>query len=225
MLEKLRRYTRGQRRKLFEEFLAISNHPMKIVDLGGTVTFWTDWGLSERPMLDITLVNNHEVDTVHADDAINLPNIRRIDADVLTLKIEDLRSYDLIFSNSLIEHLPGAAAQAKLASVITESEMPYFVQTPNKMSPVDPHYPRPYVPFFGAYPRGLQARLLTVSGLGSGSREVTYESAMHRLDYYYPLSKNDVCNLFPNAAVTKERVLGVPMSIIARWKPGQQTYR
>jgi hypothetical protein len=193
--------------------------PVRLIDLGGTVKFWEDWGLARRPQLDVTLVNNHDRDKNHQDDPITLPNLRRLRADVLTLTAEDFAQYDVIFSNSLIEHLPGRALQQQLARAIIDSGRPYFLQTPNKRSPIDPHFPRPYVPFFATYPRPLQARLLSWSSLGSGSVAPSYQAALQRLQNYYPMTVNDIRRCFPRARVVVERPLGVPMSIIAMSHP------
>jgi hypothetical protein len=215
MLHKLRRYTRKKRLARFNEFMKGATGPVRLIDLGGTVKFWEDWGLAKQPLLDVTLVNNHDLDKSHSNDPIALPNIRRLNADVLTLSAANLAEYDVIFSNSLIEHLPGRQAQRQLAQAIRDSGRPYFLQTPNKRSPVDPHFPKPYVPFFATYPRTVQARLLSWSALGSGSASPSYEAALTRLQNYYPLTTRDVRQLFPQARVVVERPMGVPMSIIA----------
>jgi hypothetical protein len=215
MLHRLRRYTREQRLKLFNAFMKGVTGRTRLVDLGGTVRFWENWGLAKQPLLDVTLVNNHDRDKHHANDTIALPNLRRISADVLTLSAADFAQYDVIFSNSLIEHLPGRELQQRLARAIVESGRPYFLQTPNKRSPLDPHFPRPYVPFFAAYPRALQARLLSWSALGSGSASPSYAAALARLDNYYPLTTREVRQLFPEARIVIERPLGVPLSIVA----------
>ncbi len=215
MLKKLRRYTRGQRLKRFNDFMRSANGRIRLIDLGGTVKFWEDWGLGAQPLFEVTLVNNHDRDKCHADDPIRLPNIRRLRADVLTLSAADFAEYDVIFSNSLIEHLPGRELQRQLARAIVDSGRPYFLQTPNKRSPLDPHFPRPYVPFFATYPRSLQARLLSWFALGSGSASPSYDAALTRLQNYYPLTARDVRQLFPQARIVLERPLGVPMSIIA----------
>ena len=103
----------------------------------------------------------------------------------------------------------------QLARAIIDSKRPYFLQTPNKRSPLDPHFPRPYVPFFATYPRALQARLLSWSALGSGSAAPSYAAAITRLENYFPLTTRDVRQLFPQARIVVERPLGVPLSIIA----------
>lgn len=215
MLQRLRRFTREQRRKLFDEFMKGVTGRTRLIDLGGTVKFWENWGLAKQPLVDVTLVNNHDLDKNHANDPITLPNIRRLNADVLTLSAADFAQYDVIFSNSLIEHLPGRELQRQLAQAIIDSGRPYFLQTPNKRSPLDPHFPRPYVPFFAAYPRPVQARLLSWSALGSSCAAPSYDAALARLQNYFPLTARDVRQLFPQARIVMERPLGVPMSIIA----------
>jgi hypothetical protein len=52
-----------------------SKAPSSVADLGGTGPFWINWGLSDRPLMDVTPINNHSVDTVHANSEIELPNI------------------------------------------------------------------------------------------------------------------------------------------------------
>jgi hypothetical protein len=214
MLQKLRRYTREMRLARFNEFMKGSTGPVRLIDLGGTVKFWEDWGLAKKPLLDVTLVNNHQ-DISRANDPIVLPNIHRRVADVLTLSAADLAEYDVIFSNSMIEHLPSRPAQQQLAEAIRDSGRPYFLQTPNKRSPIDPHFPSPYAPFFAAYPRPVQARLLTWSPLGSAAAAPSYQAALRRLENYHPLTPRDLRQLFPKARVVVERPMGVPMSIIA----------
>jgi hypothetical protein len=215
MLHRLRRYTREKRLERFNAFVKGVSGQIRLIDLGGTVKFWEDWGLAKQPRLDVTIVNDHHIDKNHEHDRLSLPNIHRLQADVLTLSAVDLAQFDVIFSNSLIEHLPGPEAQRQLAQAIIDSGRPYFMQTPNKRSPVDPHFPRPYVPFFAAYPRPLQARLLSWSALGSGSAAPSYAAALERLSNYYPLTTRGVRQLFPQARIVMERPLGVPMSIIA----------
>jgi hypothetical protein len=222
MLQRLRQYTRAQRHKRFDDFMKHASGHIRLVDLGGTVNFWENWGLAAQPHLAVTIVNDHHADKTYENAPISLPNLSRLRADVLTLTAADLAGYDVIFSNSLIEHLPGQPAQRQLAQAIIDSGRPYFLQTPNKRSPVDPHFPKPYVPFFATWPRPLQARMLSWSALGSGSAAPSFEAALARLEHYHPLTKSDVRELFPRARVVMERPLGVPMSIIAMSENRQQ---
>src|SRR6187401_1616738 len=74
MLEGLRRYTREQRLKRFNDFMSVVTGPVRLIDLGGTIKFWENWGLAKKPLLDVTVVNSHELDKCHQDDPITLPN-------------------------------------------------------------------------------------------------------------------------------------------------------
>lgn len=215
MIGTLRRYTRTRRARLFRDFIdGIPGH-VRIVDLGGTISYWREWGLKPDDRFDVTLINNHDADKTQVHECSTLPNLRNVMRDVCDLTPDDYREYDVIFSNSFIEHLTSHELQADVARRITECGRPYFIQTPNKYSPVDPHFPRPYVPFFAAYPRTMQARLLTLGALGSGSPSPSFDAAMARLQYYHPLSRHEVRELFPNARVVMEWPMGVPMSIVA----------
>ena|ERR1700693_4941023 len=153
----------------------------------------------------------------------NAPFIVNRRADVLTLTKDDFTSFDLIFSNSMIEHLSSQHAQRELADRIVSSELPYFIQVPNKYAPIDPHIPRLYLPFFGAYPKPVQARILTLTAFDRGGRKPAslaeaYESF---LNYYNPLGMRDMRKLFPGAKVEFERAFGAPMSILAYRLAGQ----
>lgn len=217
IVQHLRSYTRGRRKLRFQHFIANlprTGGPLRIIDIGGTVPFWTRWwGLREDDGIHVTLVNDHTQDETD-DEESNVPFLANLRTDATTLTAEDFSRYDCVFSNSCIEHLATWRDQMRMARTIMGSRLPYFVQVPNKFAPIDPHYPRPYVPFFGAYPKEVQRRLLTLSALGSGGRH-TYESAGELLTYYNPLGPEDMRRLFPDAEVVIERPMGVPMSILA----------
>ena len=215
MLHRLRRYTRGKRLERFNSFVKGVSGQVRLIDLGGTVQVLGRLGPGEAAAAgrhDRQRPPHRQESRARSPLAAeHSPSAGRC-ADAVAA---DLAEYDVIFSNSLIEHLPSPEAQRQLAQAIIDSGRPYFLQTPNKRSPVDPHFPRPYVPFFAAYPRPLQARLLSWSALGSGSAAPSYAAALERLSNYYPLTTRGVRQLFPQARIVMERPLGVPMSIIA----------
>jgi hypothetical protein len=215
MIETLRQYTRTRRARLFREFIERIPGRLRIVDLGGTISYWNEWGLTADDRFHVTLINNHDANKTQLHERTTLPNLDNVLRDACDVTADDYRQYDVIFSNSFIEHLTSREKQVGVARRIIDSGRPYFIQTPNKYSLVDPHFPRPYVPFFAAYPRAVQARLLTFGALGSGSSSPSFEAAMARLQYYHPLSREDVRELFPDARIVVERPMGVPMSIVA----------
>ncbi len=215
VIPRLRVMTRSRRGQRFRRFLSGMNRPVRIVDLGGTARFWEAWGIEAQDRLEITLVNNHHIDKTNVRYHATSPFMHDLLQDATLLPTEFFDQYDLIFSNSFIEHLSDRAEQRKLAAEIVQSGKPYFIQTPNKFSPVDPHFPSSLVPFFAVYPRALQAALLTRSGLSGGHRYPSFAAAQTALQYYNPLGVADVRGLFADAAIEIERPMGVPMSILA----------
>lgn len=177
--------------------------------------FWEQWGVTAADGLEITLVNHHLIDRTNVGVSNPFTFIRDRFADATLLSAADLREYDLIFSNSFLEHLPEREQQVAMTRKILESGRWYFIQVPNKFSPIDPHFPRPYVPFFALYPKELQARLWSLSALGSESKADSIEAARLGLRYYNPLGWRDMRRLLPDAELRVERPLGVPMSILA----------
>jgi hypothetical protein len=216
MVSQIREWTRARRRTHFFRFLP-PRRPLRIIDLGGTVPFWRGWGITADDRLHVTLINNHHVDKTAAGYGQPGPNIENCLMDANDVTVGLLRSFDLVFSNSFIEHLGSRSEQATLASKICESGKPYFIQVPNKSSPLDPHFPSPFAPFFAMYPRRMQAALLARFRLGSGTKSGSVEAAMERLRFYNPLGLSDVKAMFPGAKFALERPLGVPMSVLA-WR-------
>jgi hypothetical protein len=215
MLAQLRQFTRSQRGQRFRAYVREMRWPLRILDLGGTVRFWEAWDIGSQQDVVVTLINNHAVDPTNRGVVSSCKNIIDVNADVTAITVDYMRRFDLVFSNSVIEHLPSAAEQVAVAGTISASGRAYFIQTPNKYAPIDPHFPRPYVPFFAAYPRHLQARLLTWTDLGSGWRSPNMEMSLTRMASYLPLSVADVRALFPDAEIVMEPPMGVPMSILA----------
>jgi hypothetical protein len=215
MINRLRSYSSAKRNKEFRAFITAMKRPLNIIDLGGTVAFWARWGMTLLDECQITLINNHVLDPTNRNVENPFPFITNKVADAMAMTEEEFRQYDLIFSNSFFEHLEHRAAQARLAKIIIASGVPYFIQVPNKRSPVDPHFPSPFVPFFALYPEWLRARLLTMGAFGSGGRAPSLAQARLRMRYYNPLGKFDTVTLFPNAKIRMERPLGIATSILA----------
>jgi hypothetical protein len=219
-LRHIRVKTRAARRERFDAFLANvrrglakSHGSVKVMDIGGTVAFWEDWWkLSECDGLHVTLINNHARDTTNKDRGSTSLLVENVCRDANSLTLAELCQYDLIFSNSFFEHLGSRDEQSALARAVAASGLPYFVQVPNKRSPVDPHHP--FAPFFAVYPFWLRVNLLRLSGFGGG-RAASLGEARERERYYNPLGQADMRELFPDASIVIEKPLGIPMSILA----------
>jgi hypothetical protein len=221
-LTRLRKKTRAERREIFTWFLADirptndrQTGRLRIVDIGGTVEFWEKWWeVTDADGIHVTLINTHEVDISCRGQASQHDFIADVRKDATTLTTSDLQHYDVIFSNSFLEHLKTWSDQRSLAENIISSKTPYFIQVPNKHSPIDPHHP--FVPFFALYPKWVRARLVTISSFGNpGQKAPSLAAAYEWQDGYTPLGVAEMQKLFPNATFKIERPLGIPMSIIA----------
>jgi SAM-dependent methyltransferase len=126
--------------------------------------------------------------TVHVADATQLPF-----AD---------REFPIVFSSSVIEHVPPALQPAFAAEIRRVGER-YFVQTPNRWFPIEPHY---QLPFFQFLPRRLRMALNARFTLGWQKRGHWEEITL--------LSAGDLRRLFPDGELHRERALGLTKSLM-----------
>jgi hypothetical protein len=204
-----------QRSALFRRFVAGLPRPLRIIDLGGSAQMWSRWGVTAADGLQIVLANDHRMDTTHRSEALPGRFISSWAVDVLDLLPSSYEEFDVVFSNSMLEHLPSRDAQQRLAATIAATGKPYFIQVPNRRCIVDPHFPHPLAAFFGLWPRDLQVWAHHRHALGSTGRAKTREAAAAAIDSYHPFSRRDLARLFPDAAVVTEWNLGLPMSLVA----------
>jgi 2-polyprenyl-3-methyl-5-hydroxy-6-metoxy-1,4-benzoquinol methylase len=111
--------------------------------------------------------------------------------------------FPVVFSSSTIEHVP-AHLQRAFAGEIARVGRRYFVQTPNKWFPIEPHY---QFPFFQFLPERAQRALNRRFTLGWRER-----------GHWEPvrlLSARQLRRLFPDAEIHRERVFGLTKSLMA----------
>jgi SAM-dependent methyltransferase len=123
-------------------------------------------------------------------------------ADATRLPFRD-REFPLAFSSSVLEHIP-RERQAAFAAEIHRVADRYFVQTPNRFFPLEPHY---QLPFFQLLPRRAQRWLVASFALGWHERGEWEEITL--------LSAAGLARLFPEAEIHRERVLGLTKSLMA----------
>ena len=133
---------------------------------------------------------------------LDSPNVTVMEADGTELPFAD-GEFDVAFSNSVIEHVP-PDLQAKFAAEVERVAKRYFVQTPNKFFPIEPHY---QVPLFQFLPRRARMALNRRFSLGWQGKGHWEEITL--------LSARDLKRLFPGAEIRREKVLGLTKSLIA----------
>ena len=179
----------------------------RILDVGGNPRIWSTLPRDASP--SITYLNMPRA-AEPDDDRRHL-----VFGDGCRLPFPD-RSFDIAFSNSVIEHVGGLDAQAKFAAEIQRVSRVYWVQTPNRYFPVEQHLLTPVIHWL---PSGWQRALVprvTVWGLvtqaGPAERGFYFE---HYLNDIRLLSAGELTALFPGSRLIRERVFGWTKSLIA----------
>jgi SAM-dependent methyltransferase len=196
---------REKRFKFFLELLATvkTDKPIKILDIGGTEIYWERMNYAHAPNLEITLLNLSEVPTKH-------PNFTSIKGDACNLTQFEDNHFDIVFSNSVIEHLFTKENQIKMANEVMRVGRNYYVQTPNYYFPLEPHW---LFPFFQFLPFGTRVFLTRNFSLGMKKKAENKAQAVEMVDEVKLLTVNEMKNLFPTGTLYKERFLGLIKSI------------
>jgi SAM-dependent methyltransferase len=133
-----------------------------------------------------------------APEGYEAPHRDYVQSDARALPFAD-KEFAIAYSNSLIEHLE-PSDRAAFANEVKRVAQVYFVQTPNRWFPIEPHV---LIPFFQHLPLGARRRLWRF-GVSRGSFEDV------RL-----LDARELRSLFPDALIARERVGPLTKSLMA----------
>jgi len=188
----LRHFRRVRLRRLYLEFGI--NEETRILDVGGSSFLWDLAHSMGLPEPRVTI--------------LNMAGKADILADATALPFAD-GSFDLAFSNSVIEHLFCFEKQVKMAAEIRRVGKSFWVQTPDVRFPVEPHYMAPFIHWMPRGARHFLGRWMTPRGWmdSVGCSVLPQEVAL--------LSPSAVRRLFPDAVLVVERFAFLPKSIIA----------
>ena len=210
LLASLQRRFRARRMALLARTIGLSAE-MRVLDVGGTIEIWRLAPVMPRVVLLNQAFWPHQIEG--AAGAILGDGTRLPFAD---------QSFDLVFSNSVIEHVGDREAQARFAAEISRVGKRFWLQTPNRHFPVEQHM---WTPFVHWLPRSWQAAILKRFSVW---RMVTSHDACERefyVNHYLGsvrlLSATGLAALFPGARIERERFLGWTKSLIA-WKGGDK---
>lgn len=185
---------------------------MRVLDLGGTAWFW-----QTAPQLPahVTLVNldGEDDQTGPGIDAVDAPcSMSQLRADA-TSDLAPLvgERFDLVFSNSVIEHVGGYGARARFARNVERLADRYWVQTPYRYFPVEPHW---LFPGFQFLPLRLRATVSAHWPLGYVQTDSTDDGLEAALGTEL-MTVTEMRHLFPHASIVREALLGMTKSIIA----------
>ena len=190
------------RRKRMDRFYNLfqPSSQSRVLDIGGTPQTWIKES-KVRAFFPITLVNIRDNGSppserfTHArGNATNLPF--------------PSNTFDIAFSNSVIEHVGDWANQQAFASEARRVARNLWIQTPARSFPIEAHLLAPYIQYL---PKNIQHRIAPFTPRGLLQPDVVHAI----VDEVRLLTYREMKQLFPDCQILKERVLGLTKSYIA----------
>ena len=182
---------------------------MSVVDLGGSVESWRCAPVRPR---HVHIVNLEE----QPGEVPDWAEVDRGDACALPDRIRS-RRYDLAFSNSVIEHVGGHERRLRFAESVRGLADAYWVQTPYRYFPIEPHWVAPGMQFT---PIAVRRRLAHRWPLQHTKARDAAE-ALEGVLWVELLDRTQMRYYFPDAVLRSERIMGMTKSLIAVRAPGR----
>lgn len=180
---------------------------MRVVDLGGTVEYWLRAPV--RPK-QVTVINLFEPGS--SNESWLVPVTGDACRAVEALERTGLESsFDMVFSNSLLEHVGGHAKRAELADQVHRLADRHWVQTPYRYFPVEPHWLFPLMQFLPVNVRATIAHKWPLAHSRPSSR-ADAESAVMWTEL---VGIAQMRSYFPQSSVVHEKFAGLTKSLVA----------
>lgn len=185
---------RRKRVELFKLLLSKYSSDEFILDVGGSKLFWKNVIDAQFKVFVADVEGRDGVDVIC--DGCALPF---------------LDQSCIIFSNSVMEHVGGSPRQKQFADEMIRVGKAYYIQTPNKYFPIEPHT---YFPFFQFLTQSLKKFVLD-----KFVRSVLWGGEIPKNRYYeffniHLLSFRILRNLFPDTEIWRERIFGMTKSFV-----------
>jgi len=196
------------RRARFQLFLSLLDKlegHVEILDIGGTQEFWNIMLGDQDRDIRVTLLN---IDHQH----VTSPKFVSAAGDARSMPQFQDKSFDVVFSNSVIEHVGSYDDQRRMAFEVMRIGKRYFIQTPNKRFPMEPHF---LFPYFQYLPVDVRAQLVNRFNMGWYKRMPDLKAARREVESIQLLTRQGLTNLFPDATIYVERFAGLAKSFVA----------
>jgi hypothetical protein len=197
----------GGRRRALRQAWLVQTFPqlvdMSVLDLGGALATWT--ASDVRPK-HVHIVNLDKPPR----DVPKWAEVDRADACALPEHITR-RRYDLVYSNSVIEHVGGHYRRVRFAETVRSLADAHWVQTPYRYFPVEPHWLFPAMQFMPVRVRTMLASSWPLAH----TRHMDRGRATGIVLSTELLDRTQMRYLFPDSDLRTERYAGLPKSLIA----------
>lgn len=190
--------------------LQSSKEKVKILDVGGRRDYWNLLSSEMKSKVCISIINyNNEF---KSESAVNESiDVKYMEGDGCNMPEFEDQSFDLVHSNSVIEHVGSLQRMADFADEVRRVGNTYYIQTPYLWFPIEPHYGLPFVHWL---PGPTRAGLLSRYKLGYGGRARDYRTALMTADHTQIVDKKLMRELFPDGTLVKERFALMTKSLI-----------
>lgn len=141
---------------------------------------------------------------------VSYTNLRAAAGNAADLSIFSEQTFDLVYSNSVIEHLGSYEFQKRMAGEVMRVGKSFFIQTPNRYFPIEPHF---LVPFFQFFPHRLRLELVRHFNLGWYRKIEDPVLADRLIRSHRLLNESELQELFPNGSIYREKLLGITKSL------------
>ena len=194
------------RRKRMQRFHSLFSltPDMRILDIGGEPDTWIRES-GHRIDCHVTQIN------LRPKPAPEGSPITAVEGDATALPFAD-NSFDLAFSNSVIEHVGGWEKQQAFAREARRVAPRLWIQTPARSFPVEPHL---VAPLFHFLPRSWQRRLVRWTPRALMTPNVQLSALYFTVDTVRLLTYREFRQLFPDCSILRERFLGLTKSYVA----------
>jgi hypothetical protein len=196
---------RRKRTELFAKLLEPFHEPVRILDVGGTASFWVNNAPSLPKQCHFTLLN------LELESTGGLKNACSLVGDARETGLED-NEFDIVFSNSVIEHVGTLYDQMAMAKEVQRVAKSFFLQTPNRYFPLEPHF---LCPFWQFLPTWFRAALHRRVRLGWMNREPDALLARAGVEQVRLLTHYEMKRLFGDAQIHTETIGPLTKSLIA----------
>jgi hypothetical protein len=176
----------------------------RILDVGGYPWFWLDAPVTAR----ITLLNPHVIPGLSERFS---DRFEFVVGDGCFLNYQD-KTFDIVFSNSVIEHVGTYERQRAFASEARRVGVSLWIQTPARTFFMEPHLLTPFIHFL---PQSLQRKLLRYFTTWGVITKPTTAQVEDFLKEVRLLNYREMTELFPDCEIHRERFIGLTKSYIA----------
>lgn len=194
---------RQSRFAFFCDYVEQQKRPLSVLDVGGYPGFWHNMPQFAALPITVTVINL----LPYANQASE--RVQAVVGDACALDFDD-GAFDLVYSNSVIEHVGTHVQQQAMATEVRRVGQGYFVQTPNRNFPIEPHF---LVPFFQFMPLRLRVKIASLRP-GWYRKHHTRAEAIADAEQLRLLNRQDLRQMFPDGTLWREKVAGLTKSFV-----------